>query len=123
MHVGGVAIFRLTKTGLDYDRLVELIDAARAGRAGGQRHLQAVLQRRGHQRAGAAVPALRGGGKDVGDVPGSPAAKGQALAIGLTAYDGGVFYGFNADRDAMPDINTLVVLASESLDELLGTVG
>ena len=33
-----------------------------------------------------------------------PLAKGQALAVGLTSYDGGVFYGLNADRDAMADV-------------------
>ena len=36
-----------------------------------------------------------------------PLAKGQALAIGLTSYDGGVYYGLNADRDAMPDVDVL----------------
>src|SRR6478672_164644 len=28
-----------------------------------------------------------------------PLAKGQALALGLTSYDGGVYYGLNGDRD------------------------
>ena len=36
-----------------------------------------------------------------------PLAKGQALSIGLTSYDGGVYYGLNADRDAMPDVDVL----------------
>ena len=36
-----------------------------------------------------------------------PLAKGQALSIGLTSYDGGVYYGLNGDRDAMPDIDVL----------------
>jgi len=51
-----------------------------------------------------------------------PLAKGQALAIGLTSYDGGVYYGFNADRDAMPDVDVLAGGIDESLDELVGTV-
>lgn len=51
-----------------------------------------------------------------------PLAKGQALAIGLTSYDGGVYYGFNADRDAMPDVDALAGGIDESLDELVGTV-
>jgi diacylglycerol O-acyltransferase len=51
-----------------------------------------------------------------------PLAKGQALAIGLTSYDGGVYYGFNGDRDAMPDVDVLAGLVDEALDELLGTV-
>jgi WS/DGAT/MGAT family acyltransferase len=51
-----------------------------------------------------------------------PLAKGQALAIGLTSYDGGVYYGLNGDRDAMPDLDVLAGMVHESLDELRGTV-
>ena len=50
-------------------------------------------------------------------------AKGQALSIGLTSYDGGVYYGFNGDRDGMSDIDVLAGMVVESLDELLATVG
>jgi diacylglycerol O-acyltransferase / wax synthase len=52
-----------------------------------------------------------------------PLAKGQALAIGLTSYDGGVYYGFNGDRDAMADLDVLAGLVDESLDELLTAAG
>ena len=52
-----------------------------------------------------------------------PLAKGQAVSIGVTSYNGGVFYGLNADRDAMPDIDVLAGLIEESLAELVGTVG
>lgn len=48
-----------------------------------------------------------------------PLAKGQALSIGLTSYDGGVYYGFFADRDAMPDLDTIPGMIEESLAELL----
>jgi diacylglycerol O-acyltransferase len=51
-----------------------------------------------------------------------PLAKGQALAIGLTSYDGGVYYGLNGDRDAMPDVDVLAGMVHESLDELRGTI-
>ena len=51
-----------------------------------------------------------------------PLARGQAVAIGLTSYDGGVYYGLNGDRDAMPDLDVLAGMVSESLDELVGTV-
>lgn len=51
-----------------------------------------------------------------------PLAKGQAVSIGLTSYDGGVYYGLNADRDAMPDIDVLAQCIEESLAELVGTV-
>ncbi len=47
-----------------------------------------------------------------------PLAKGQAVSIGITSYDGGVFYGLNADRDAMGDVDVLAEAIGESLDEL-----
>jgi diacylglycerol O-acyltransferase len=51
-----------------------------------------------------------------------PLAKGQAVSCGLTSYDGRVFYGLNADRDAMPDIDVLASCIEESLAELVGTM-
>ncbi|MGH3925055.1 MAG: WS/DGAT domain-containing protein, partial [Pseudonocardiaceae bacterium] len=51
-----------------------------------------------------------------------PLAKNQAVSIGITSYDGGVYYGLNADRDAMSDVDTLAVLIEESLEELVSTV-
>jgi hypothetical protein len=47
-----------------------------------------------------------------------PLAKGQAVSIGITSYDGGVFYGLNADRDAMGDVDVLADAIGASLDEL-----
>ena len=47
-----------------------------------------------------------------------PLAKGQALAIGLTSYDGGVYYGLNGDRDAMPDLDVLGQCIVDALAEL-----
>jgi WS/DGAT/MGAT family acyltransferase len=49
-----------------------------------------------------------------------PLAKGQAVSIGLTSYNGHVYYGLNADRDAMPDVDVLAQLIEESLAELVG---
>ena len=49
-----------------------------------------------------------------------PLAKGQAVSIGISSYDGGVFYGLNADRDAMGDVDVLAGAIGESLDELRG---
>jgi diacylglycerol O-acyltransferase len=51
-----------------------------------------------------------------------PLAKGQAVSVGVTSYDGGVYYGLNADRDAMHDIDVLATCLEESLAELVGTV-
>jgi hypothetical protein len=48
-----------------------------------------------------------------------PLAKNQALAIGLTSYDGCVHYGLNGDRDAMPDLDDLRRCIVDALAELL----
>jgi diacylglycerol O-acyltransferase len=50
-----------------------------------------------------------------------PLAKGQALSIGLTSYNGGVYYGLNADRDALSDLDVITSLITESLAELVDT--
>ena len=42
----------------------------------------------------------------------------QALAIGVTSYNGTLYFGINADRDAMSDVDMLPSLLRESLDEL-----
>lgn len=48
-----------------------------------------------------------------------PLTSRHALSIGMTSYDGGVFLGLNADRDAMPDLDVLAQSLRESLAELL----
>jgi diacylglycerol O-acyltransferase / wax synthase len=48
-----------------------------------------------------------------------PLGPGQAVSIGLTSYDGGVYYGVNGDWDAMPDVDALAGLLEESLAELV----
>jgi diacylglycerol O-acyltransferase / wax synthase len=45
----------------------------------------------------------------------------QALAIGVTSYDGRVFYGITADRDLVPDADLLGQCVTEALTELLDT--
>jgi diacylglycerol O-acyltransferase len=55
--------------------------------------------------------------------PVPPLLPGHALAIGVTSYDGGVFYGVTADRDLVPDADTFGLCLSEALDELLDTSG
>ncbi len=52
-----------------------------------------------------------------------PLARGQALAIGLTSYDGGVYFGLNADRDAMPDLDLLGQCLVDALAELCESHG
>jgi WS/DGAT/MGAT family acyltransferase len=48
-----------------------------------------------------------------------PLNEGHALAIGLTSYDGGVFFGINADRDAVPDVAELGSLVGSALADLV----
>ena len=55
--------------------------------------------------------------------PVPPLLPGHALAIGVTSYDGQVFYGITADRDRVPDADLLGTCLSEALDELLDTLG
>jgi WS/DGAT/MGAT family acyltransferase len=71
---------------------------------------------------GPQVPLYAAGARMLNMHPVVPLAKGQALSIGLTSYDGGVYFGLNADRDAMPDVDVLASLIEESLAELLETV-
>ncbi|MCW2679839.1 MAG: hypothetical protein JWM62_1240 [Frankiales bacterium] len=71
---------------------------------------------------GPQFPLYAAGARMLEMYPVVPLAKGQAVSIGLTSYDGGVYYGLNADRDAMPDIDVLAGLLEESLAELVGTV-
>ena len=51
--------------------------------------------------------------------PAHPLLPGHALAIGVTSYDGGVFYGITADRDAVPDADMLAQCVAEALEELV----
>ena len=55
----------------------------------------------------------------IGSYPVIPIAKGQALAIGLTSYNGKVFFGLTADRDSMPDVEMLGQCVEEALAELV----
>jgi diacylglycerol O-acyltransferase len=51
--------------------------------------------------------------------PVHPLLPGQALAIGVTSYNGGVHYGITADRDALPDIEVFGQCLVGALDELV----
>ena len=48
-----------------------------------------------------------------------PLLTNQVLAIGVTSYNGMLYFGINADRDAMSDVDVFPILLRESLDELL----
>lgn len=47
-----------------------------------------------------------------------PLTQNQALGVGFTSYDGGIFLALTADRDAMPDLDELMSCLSDSLAEL-----
>ena len=57
---------------------------------------------------GPQTPLYVAGAATAGRLPGRCRwSKGMAVTIGLTSYNGGVFFGLNADRDAMDDIDVL----------------
>lgn len=47
-----------------------------------------------------------------------PLAEGQALGVAVISYDGRIFFGLNADWDAMPDLDLLAEDMRESIREL-----
>jgi diacylglycerol O-acyltransferase len=53
--------------------------------------------------------------------PVHPLTRDHALAIGVTSYDGSVYYGITADRDLLPDADVLGQCITEALEELLDT--
>lgn len=67
---------------------------------------------------GPAFPVYFEGGKMLASYPLVPLYEGQALGIALFSYDGGLYWGFNACWDAMPDLHDFV-LAIEQEFELL----
>ncbi len=70
---------------------------------------------------GPQFPLYAAGARMVETYPVHPLLPGHALAIGVTSYDGGVFYGITADRDLLPDADLLGTCIREALDELVDT--
>ncbi|AOW92227.1 diacylglycerol O-acyltransferase [Rhodococcus sp. WMMA185] len=68
---------------------------------------------------GPQMPLYVGGARMLEMYPVAPLQKNQTLSIALTSYDGDVYYGLNADRDAMADVDVVAALIHESLEELL----
>jgi diacylglycerol O-acyltransferase / wax synthase len=71
---------------------------------------------------GPQVPLYAAGARMLEMFPVVPLGQGQGLAVGITSYDGGLFYGLNGDRDALADIDVVAQAMDEALDELLATV-
>lgn len=83
-----------------------------------------VERRRGYQLCVTNVPGPQtslyaAGARMVASYPVPPLFEGHPLAIGVTSYDGSVFYGLNADRDLLPDAELLGPCLVEALDELV----
>jgi len=68
---------------------------------------------------GPQFPLYAAGAQMLESYPVQPLLPGHALAIGVTSYDGGVYFGINADRDALPDVHVLGQCIEEALDELV----
>lgn len=70
---------------------------------------------------GPQFPLYAGGALMLAAYPIVPLAKNQAVSIGLTSYNGGVYFGLNADRDAMPDAEVLAQCITDATEELKDT--
>ena len=68
---------------------------------------------------GPQVPLYAAGARMQEMFPIVPLGPGEAVSIGLTSYDGGVFYGINGDGDLAGDVAVLATLVEESLAELV----
>ena len=68
---------------------------------------------------GPQFPLYAAGSRMLASYPVLPLVPGHALAIGATSYDGKIFYGIDADRDAVPDVDVLGQCLVEALDELV----
>ncbi|MGB0101418.1 MAG: wax ester/triacylglycerol synthase family O-acyltransferase [Nocardioides sp.] len=68
---------------------------------------------------GPQAPLYAAGARMVETYPVLPLLDGHPLAIGVTSYDGHVYFGITADRDILPDADLLGVCIQEALDELL----
>lgn len=64
-------------------------------------------------------PMFAAGARMLESYPVVPLAKGQALSIGVTSYDGQVFFGLYGDRAAMADLDVLAQTLRDALDELV----
>ena len=68
---------------------------------------------------GPQFPLYAAGAQMLDTYPVPPLLPGHALAIGVTSYDGHVYFGLNADRDAVPDLDVLAQCLTEALEELV----
>ena len=70
---------------------------------------------------GPQVPLYAAGGEMLEVFPVVPLARGQGLSIGMTSYNGRVFFGLNADEDTVGDVHVLADLIEQEVAELVET--
>jgi diacylglycerol O-acyltransferase len=119
---------RETGRGVAADRLAAMSGFAPATFHAVGTRVAAEELRRGFQLAvtnvpGPQSPLFAGGARMLETYPVPPLLPGHALAIGVTSYDGGVYYGITADRDLLPDADLLGHRVTEALAELVDATG
>ncbi|RBY74768.1 wax ester/triacylglycerol synthase family O-acyltransferase [Geodermatophilus sp. TF02-6] len=72
---------------------------------------------------GPQVPLYAAGSRMLEVFPVVPLAPGQGLSVGITSYDGRVFFGLNADRDGVGDVDVLADLIEQEVDVLVESAG
>jgi WS/DGAT/MGAT family acyltransferase len=70
---------------------------------------------------GPQVPLYAAGYPVVAMYPVAPLTVGHAMAVSCTSYNGGVFFGVTADREAVPDVEEFAVHITEAVDEIRST--
>lgn len=71
---------------------------------------------------GPQVPLYVAGAKMTEIAPVVPLGRSQAVSIGVTSYDGNVYFGLNAEWEGMPDVDILARLIEESVEEMRTSV-
>jgi WS/DGAT/MGAT family acyltransferase len=72
---------------------------------------------------GPQVPLYAAGGQMLEVFPVVPLARGQGLSIGMTSYDGRVYFGLNAVLDSVGDVHVLADLIEQEVAELVEAAG
>ena len=70
---------------------------------------------------GPQVPLYAAGARLAASYPVLPLSAGHLLTIGVTSYNGDVYVGLTADRDAIRDLDVLAQCLTDALEELLDT--
>ena len=72
---------------------------------------------------GPQVPLYAAGSRMLEVFPVVPLARGQGLSVGITSYDGRVWFGLNADEHIVGDVGVLASLIEEEVAELVDAAG